>query len=67
MIQVMMQSEQGTVLSWTQVGLRPALLKARPGHIRMEDNLADLLTEVTYGAKRKQLVQLILRDIFGNE
>ena len=37
------------------------------GHIRTEDNLADLLTKVTYGAKRKQLVQRILRDIFGNE
>ena len=37
------------------------------GHIRMEDNLADLLTKVTYGAKCKRLVQRILRDIFGNE
>lgn len=34
------------------------------GHIRTEDNLADLLTKVTYGAKRKRLVQGILHDIF---
>ena len=36
------------------------------GHIRMEDNLADLLTKVTfmYGAKRKHLVQGTLHDIF---
>ena len=37
------------------------------GHIRMEDNLADLLTKVTYGAKCKRLDQRILHDIFGNE
>ena len=34
-----------------------AMGESRTGHIRTEDNLADLLTKVTYGAKRKRLVQ----------
>ena len=34
------------------------------GHIRTEDNLADLMTKVTFGAKRRRLVQRILLDIF---
>jgi len=34
------------------------------GHIRTEDNLADLMTKVTFGAKRQRLVQGILLDIF---
>ena len=44
-----------------------AMGESLTGHIRTEDNLADLLTKVAYGAKRKQLVQGILHDIFGNE
>jgi hypothetical protein len=33
MILVVMQSKQGIILSWTQVGLRLASLKARPARI----------------------------------
>lgn len=48
---------------WESVAMGESLM----GHIRMEDNLANLLTKVTFGAKRKRLVQWILRNIFGNE
>ncbi len=41
-----------------------AMGKSKTGHIRTEDNLADLLTKVTYGAKCKHLVQGILHEIF---
>jgi hypothetical protein len=33
-------------------------------HIPTVDNLADLMTKVTFGAKRRRLVSKILYDIF---
>jgi hypothetical protein len=36
------------------------------GHIKTENNLVDLLTKVTFGSKRRRLVQGILHDIFDN-
>ena len=37
------------------------------GHIRLEDNPADLLTQIVTSTKRKCLVSLVLSDIFdGN-
>ena len=33
------------------------------GHVRSEENRADLLTKVTYGAKRRYLVSNVLYDI----
>jgi hypothetical protein len=41
-----------------------AMGESLTGHIRTEDNLADLMTKVTFGAKRRRLVQGILLDIF---
>jgi hypothetical protein len=41
-----------------------AMGESLTGHIRTEHNLADLLTKVMYGSKRRRLVQGILHDIF---
>jgi hypothetical protein len=43
-----------------------AMGESLTGHIKTENNLADLLTKVTFGGKRRRLVQGILHDIFYN-
>ena len=43
-----------------------AMGESLTGHIRTEDNLADLLTKVMFGSKRRRLVQGILHDIFDS-
>ncbi len=35
-------------------------------HIKSEDNLLDLMTKVTHGAKRRRLVGNILYDIYDD-
>ena len=35
-------------------------------HIKSEDNLSDLMTKVTHGAKRRRLVGNILYDIYDD-
>ena len=37
------------------------------GHIRSEDNTADLLTKVVTGCKHKHLVSLVLYDIYDED
>ena len=37
------------------------------GHLRSEDNTADLLTKVVTGQKGKHLVLLVLYDIFNED
>jgi len=44
-----------------------AMGESLTGHIRTENNLADLLTKVTFGSKRQRLVQGILHDIFNSQ
>ena len=44
-----------------------AMGESLTGHIRTEHNLADLLTKVTFGSKRRRLVQGILHDIFDSQ
>ena len=41
-----------------------AMGESLTAHIRTNDNLADLLTKVMYGIKRRNLVSKILYDIF---
>ena len=41
-----------------------AMGECKTGHIKTEDNLADLLTKVLYGSRRRRLVKDILLDIF---
>ena len=36
-------------------------------HVRTTDNLADVLTKVLYGRKRKDLVRRVLYDIFDHD
>ena len=36
------------------------------GHVRSEENRSDLLTEVTFGAKRRHLVSSVLYDIYDD-
>ena len=43
-----------------------AMGESLTGHIKTENNLADLLTKVTFGSKQRRLVQGILHDIFDN-
>jgi hypothetical protein len=43
-----------------------AMGESLTGHIKTEHNLADLLTKVMFGSKRRRLVQGILHDIFDN-
>jgi len=36
-------------------------------HVHTQDNLADLLTKVMFGSKRRGLVSRILYDIYDHE
>jgi hypothetical protein len=43
-----------------------AMGESLTGHIKMEHNLADLLTNITFGSKQRCLVLGKLHDIFDN-
>ena len=44
-----------------------AIFESLPGHVRTNDNSADLATKVLYGKKRRGMVLKLLYNIYDND